>query len=88
MKGDHEGDPTGLIYEAYRIEGITGPDCRTIFFDWAMGVPAGRDQRALVESLIAHYAPDHPDHPMTEVLREGLETPPPRRRGARRTRTD
>ena len=28
-------DPKGLIRESYRIEGITLPECKTIFFDWS-----------------------------------------------------
>jgi hypothetical protein len=81
-KGELDVDPRGLIYEAYRM--AVGPeDCRTIFLDWALGMPggAGREEVAL---LLAHYGEAHPDHPMTAVLREGLEAPrgrPRRRRG-------
>ena len=49
MKGDLPIDPRGLIEEAYRME--LGPeDCRTVFLDWALGLPEGgrprRDRRA------------------------------------------
>lgn len=70
----HWADPRNLIREAYRIEGITAPDCRSIFLDWAIGVPAGEDMRALIPPLLETYAADNPDHPMTEVLRAGLES--------------
>jgi hypothetical protein len=83
MKGELPVDPRGLIQEAYRMR--VGPaDCRTIFFDWALGLPEGAGTEAIA-TLLAHYEPSHPDHPMTAVLREGLERPArPRRRGRRR----
>ena len=42
--------------------------------------------RAEIAALLAHYGPRHPDHPMTAVLREGLDrpAPPPGRRRRRR----
>ena len=40
MKKGDENDPKGLIFEAYRIDGITLPECRTIFLDWALSLPA------------------------------------------------
>jgi len=36
MKGDAR-DPRGLIREAYKIDGITASQCRSIFLDWALG---------------------------------------------------
>jgi hypothetical protein len=80
-KGDLDIDPRGLIFEAYRMP--LGPeDCRTIFLDWALGLPAGagRDE---ISALLARYGPAQPDHPMTAVLREGLEAPTPRPRRRR-----
>lgn len=76
-------DPRGLIQEAYRIEGIGAQDCRTIYFDWALGAEAGRDAAADTAALLAHYERSAADHPMTDVLREGLASAdaPPRRRG-------
>jgi hypothetical protein len=80
-------DPRGLIREAYVIEGISEPECRSIFLDWAIGVPAGEDAQVHVGALLAHYGAAAPDHPMTQVLRAGLE-PAGRtgRRGGRRGR--
>lgn len=78
-----ELDPRALILEAYRIEGITGADCRTIYLDWALGVDGARDMIRDTSHLLAHYEPDAPDHPMTGVLREGVTrtTAPSKRRG-------
>jgi hypothetical protein len=85
-KGELDVDPRGLILEAYRMP--LGPeDCRTIFLDWALGLPGGTGP-AEIAALLAHYAPAHPDHPMTAVLREGLNPPvrPGGRRGGRGAR--
>ncbi len=78
-------DPRGLISEAYRIEGITEPDCRSIFFDWALGLDPEANPRDAIEALLARHAAEQPDdHPMTQVLREGLAAPARARRGRRR----
>jgi hypothetical protein len=66
-------DPRGLISEAYVIDGISGPECRSIYLDWALGLGIDVDATAATGVLLARYAPDHPDHPMTEVLQEGVE---------------
>ncbi len=80
-------DPRGLIRESYRIEGITAGQCRSIFLDWALGITLGDDMGAKIESLLAHYGPDYPEHPMTDVLREGLaKSQEPKRRGGRAAR--
>lgn len=80
-------DPKRLISEAYRIEGITKPECRSVFLDWALSLPEGRDVQQVLAALIDRHAPGAPDHPMTEVLREGTAgTAPPRRRGGWRRR--
>ena len=82
-----EDDPKGLIREAYRIEGIGLPECRSIFLDWALSLLAGRDERAALEALLARYGAEA-DHPMSRVLREGLSAPvTPRRQGGRAGRT-
>ncbi|NNU80572.1 hypothetical protein HMH01_09000 [Halovulum dunhuangense] len=85
-KGELDIDARGLIHEAYRIEGITDPDCRTIFLDWAMGLGAEHDPRAAIRALRDHYGPAHPGHPMNAVLEEGLARAarPARRRKARK----
>lgn len=81
-------DRKGLIREAYRIDGIGPGECRSIFLDWALSAPEGEEVRGALEALIARHAPAHPDHPMTLVLREGLESAArPRRRGGWRSRS-
>jgi hypothetical protein len=87
VKPTSEHDPKALIYEAYRIEGITKPECRTIFLDWALSLPVDRDTRIDLRALLELYGAPHPGHPMTEVMREGLEEMArPRRRGGWRAR--
>lgn len=79
-----EIDRTGLIREAYGIEGISGPECRSIFVDWALKLPPSIDPQDAIALLLRHYGDGRPDHPMTVVLREGQHDPqPPRRRGGR-----
>ncbi|MBY5932838.1 hypothetical protein KUV51_07490 [Tateyamaria omphalii] len=86
QKGD-ELDPKGLIFEAYRIEGITGPECRTIFLDWALSVPGTHVPAERIAALLQRYEAEHPLHPMTQTLRDGLERiGQPRRRGGWRSR--
>ncbi len=86
MKGDSL-DHKGLIYEAYRIEGITLGECRSIFLDWALSLPDAMDTRETIQKLLGRYRPAHPDHPMTEVLIEGdTKITAPRRRGGWRSR--
>ncbi len=82
-------DPKGLIREAYRIDDITVAECRTIFLDWALGVPADADTQELVQKLLVQYADQPTDHPMTQTLVAALQDrPAPRRRGGRAARMD
>lgn len=82
-----EADPKGLIRESYAIDGITAAECRSIFLDWALSLPVAADIPLAAAALIAHYAKDAPDHPMSGVLQEGLHLPDhPRRRGGRAAR--
>lgn len=82
-----EADPKGLVRESYRIEGIGLGECRSVFMDWALSLPAAAEVPVALQAVIAHYAPAHPDHPMTGVLHEGLGVgAPPRRRGGRSAR--
>jgi hypothetical protein len=85
--GQSEIDPKGLIYQAYRIGGITPSQCRSIFLDWALSLPAGQDSGAAIAELLARFGPDAPDHPMSEVLHQGqAKMTNPRRRGGWRAR--
>ena len=86
-KGD-ENDPKGLILEAYRIDGITKAECRTIFLDWALSLPDGRAPATMLEALLKLYETANPAHPMTDILREGSQSiAKPGRRGGWRART-
>ncbi|KCV83447.1 hypothetical protein ATO10_01765 [Actibacterium atlanticum] len=85
MNDVQDFDPKGLIREAYRIEGINLPDCRTIFLDWALSVRG--ETFTHVQALLDLYGVDAPDHPMTQVLNAALEGPAsPQRRGGRAAR--
>jgi len=80
-------DPKGLIYEAYRIDPITPSQCRSIFLDWALSLPDGQDANSVIGELLALYGAQAPEHPMSEVLRQGMtQMTNPRRRGGWRTR--
>ena len=67
-------DPKGLIRESYRIEGIGAPECRSILMDWALSLPEGVGQGTALSSLLERYGAEDPDHPMTGLLREGLQS--------------
>ncbi len=79
-------DPKGLIREAYRIEGIDAPMCRSIYLDWALSLPDGADAVAETAAHFARRRESDPDHPMTAILREGAESAvrPRARRGRRK----
>jgi hypothetical protein len=81
-----EADPKGLVRESYLIEGITAGECRSIFLDWALSLPVDRPVDVALRAVIAHYG-GKTDHPMTQVLHDGLEhAEAPRRRGGRAAR--
>ena len=85
-KGDFN-DPKGLIFEAYRIEGITKSECRTIFLDWALSLPMEQDTGQTLRLLLSQYGNREVIHPMDEVMQEGLAgMAAPRRRGGWRSR--
>jgi len=76
-------DPKGLIADAYRMDGITAAECRSVFLDWALSFQ-GETGPALEALLARHGAPDHP---MTSVIEEGRSAAArPRRRGGWRAR--
>ncbi|MCF6305231.1 MAG: hypothetical protein L3J33_07665 [Rhodobacteraceae bacterium] len=84
-KRSHPSDPRGLIYESYRIAGITAAECRSVFLDWALGIPAGDDLKNHAAALLAIYGQDAAKHPMTGILREAMQTSQkPKRRGGKR----
>lgn len=78
-------DPKGLIDEAYKIEGITAPECRSIFLDWALSFDG--DTAMGLTALLERYAHQPQNHPMTVTLQEGRAAPlTPKRRGGWRSR--
>ena len=81
----HPDDPRGLIGDAYRIEGLGVEDARSIFFDWALGLPEGTDQGAAAARLLEAHAGEPAEHPMTRLLAEAVAGPAAagRRRGRR-----
>ncbi|SFR48958.1 hypothetical protein [Litoreibacter janthinus] len=80
-------DRKGLIREAYRIEGITAGECRSIFLDWAINLPQSQDSHEAITQLLAAYGDMPADHPMTVVLNDGLAAKPKAtRRGGRKAR--
>jgi hypothetical protein len=82
-----EADPKGLVRESYAIEGITLGECRSIFIDWALSLPAVVNTSDCLRALLAHYGLPNPTHPMTGVLTEALTAPEsPKRRGGRAAR--
>lgn len=83
----NEADPKGLVRESYLIEGITGPECRSIFIDWALSLKPGVESDEALRVVLAEYGTGQPDHPMSRVLTEALVRPePPRRKGGRGAR--
>ncbi|AVO39111.1 hypothetical protein [Pukyongiella litopenaei] len=87
MKGDPQTDPKGLILEAFRIDGITPAECRSIFLDWALSLPDGQEPGPAIRALLQSHADKPGDHPMVDVLRQGLTgMSMPRRRGGWRSR--
>lgn len=81
----HPDDPRALIAEAYRIEGLHEADARSIFFDWALGLPAETDPAAAAARLTAYHDGEPADHPMSVLLREAAAGQgSARRRGGRR----
>lgn len=78
-------DPKGLIEDAYKIDGIEAPECRSIFLDWAMSYNGVATQG--IAALLERHADQPDDHPMSVTLRDGLTIiATPRRRGGRRGR--
>jgi hypothetical protein len=72
FKGNLDIDPRGMIYESYRIDGISIEECRMIFLDWALEA-AKVDMTADLNMLLAEYGAANHDHPMTQVITEGLK---------------
>lgn len=72
IRGD-EFDPKNLIRESFRIEGISEPECRSIFLDWALSLASSAPPDAAIRTLLERYSAAPDDHPMLKTLKEGLE---------------
>lgn len=83
MSDPHDpDDPKGLVREAYRIDGITEAECRSILIDWALSLPPGLDQTAAAARLRARKG--LAGHPMTALLAAAADPgAAPARRGGR-----
>lgn len=88
FKGNLDIDPRGMIYEAYRIKGVSLEECRMIFLDWAMNTPQGNMNAYLLELLAEYEAKNDAGHPMTQVIKDGLKSSATagKRRGGRTAR--
>ena len=73
FKGDIYCDEKGLIFEAYNIETIDSSSCRVIFFDWLISLDQSINQGEAITELLKAYSSRFPNHPMTELLMEGLK---------------
>ncbi len=81
-------DPRGLMTDAYAMPDLDLPQCRGIFLDWILGLPAERSAQSAIHEILAQHENDGAEHPMTAVLRDGLKAPAsPRRRGGRSCKT-
>jgi len=79
-------DPRGVIADAFKIEGISPPECRSIFLDWALEPRKAGELQAAAETLAKQFS-SLPEHPMTALLKEasvGLSGTPKRRGGRQR----
>ena len=73
MNEAHPLDRAKVIREAYRIDGIGKEDCRSIFLEWLLGLPDGKDGREAAREVLEHHADEPADHPMSVVLREAID---------------
>ena len=72
FKGNVHCDEKGLIFEAYKIENIDSNSCKVIFFDWLISLDQSINQCEAINDLLKAYSLRFPNHPMTELLIEGL----------------
>jgi len=80
-------DPKGLIRDALLIEGISLSECRSIFFDWALSLPDGADNKQAIQAVLKRHDTAPPEHPIIQTLQDGLAAPTVTgRRGGRAAR--
>ena len=54
---------------------IGSEECRSIFLDWVLGLPMERPVTEDIQELLDHYQVEYPNHPMTNLLKEGVKKP-------------
>jgi hypothetical protein len=57
------------------MENVSLAECRSIFIDWALSLPSEVEAPVAIAALLAQYNDAPQDHPMLEVLGEGLAKP-------------
>lgn len=83
-----QADPKQLIRESFRIEDISPEQCRSIFLDWALSLGPGADTKRALKRVLAEYGAEK-NHPMTVLLKEGLDHHPQTgRRGGRKAKLE
>ena len=78
-KGIFSSDPRGLIFEAYNLVTVSEAECRSIFLDWALGLEPKYDALEEIKTYLDYYEAIYSNHPMNEVLHEGLNVKPRQR---------
>lgn len=64
-------DPAGLFRDAFSIKNISKEDCKVIFLNWVVANTSTNSMQSNIISLLEEYGTRFPDHPMTEILKEG-----------------
>ena len=55
------------------MENIDSSSCRVIFFDWLISLDQSINQGEAISELLKAYSSRFPNHPMTELLMEGVK---------------
>jgi len=88
MKQTSEWDKRGLISEALAMEGLSLEENRSIFFDWAFGLPEPERAAEAAQNLLdLHRNEENAKHPIIALLQDAVSAPPRDRRSRRGRRT-
>ena len=72
LKRATKHDKRGLIAESYHIDELDEDGARAIFLDWAM-MDAGEDTMSALTELREIHGSLQPTHPMSILLRQGID---------------
>ena len=72
LKRATQHDKRGLIAESYHIDELDQDGARAIFLDWAL-MDAGDDPFESMKELWELHGALKPDHPMSILLRQGID---------------